>query len=91
MISSLLHSLSKQAISATKSEGTCILYEDRRSDPGKHTDTHTSESLLQRLDLFVTLFLQLYQFLLFAQLTNCRHTLPVLDLCLTLGELGLQV
>lgn len=41
----------------------------------------TSESLLQWLDLLIALFLQLCQFLLFAQLTDRRHTLPVFDLC----------
>lgn len=52
-----------------------------------HVDkgAHTSKSLLQRLDLLITLFLQLCQFLLFAQLTNSRHTLPVLGLRSALG------
>lgn len=49
-------------------------------EANKLTHTLTSESLLQGLDFLITLFLQLCQFLLFAQLADRRHTLPVFDL-----------
>lgn len=40
----------------------------------------TSEGLLKRLHLLVTLFLQLSQLLLFALFADRRHALPVLQL-----------